>query len=114
MDAEQVIQKVNCPKCGARRGWRCVVPPPGRTREDPHPERVQAAREMQVAEQAADEEAERVADETECQGHPPGPFDPMGETVFCDGSCRLPARTTFDEAEQQRRDDRFAEERARA
>jgi hypothetical protein len=23
----------------------------------------------------------------ECEGHPAGPFDPMGETVFCDGSC---------------------------
>jgi len=23
-----------------------------------------------------------------CQGHPAGPFDPMGETVYCDGSCR--------------------------
>lgn len=24
----------------------------------------------------------------ECQGHPAGPFDPMGVTVYCDGSCR--------------------------
>ena len=23
-----------------------------------------------------------------CEGHPAGPFDRMGETVFCDGSCR--------------------------
>lgn len=23
-----------------------------------------------------------------CLGHEPGPNDPMGETVFCDGSCR--------------------------
>lgn len=23
----------------------------------------------------------------ECEGHPAGPFDPMGETVYCDGSC---------------------------
>lgn len=23
-----------------------------------------------------------------CQGHPAGPFDTMGETAFCDGSCR--------------------------
>lgn len=23
----------------------------------------------------------------ECEGHPAGPGDPMGETVFCDGSC---------------------------
>lgn len=22
-----------------------------------------------------------------CEGHPPGPFEPMGKTVFCDGSC---------------------------
>lgn len=24
----------------------------------------------------------------ECEGHPAGPFAPMGETVYCDGSCR--------------------------
>lgn len=24
----------------------------------------------------------------ECQGHPASPFDPMGQTVYCDGSCR--------------------------
>jgi hypothetical protein len=24
----------------------------------------------------------------ECEGHPAGPFDPMGETVYCDGTCR--------------------------
>ena len=24
----------------------------------------------------------------ECLGHPAGPGDPMGETVYCDGSCR--------------------------
>lgn len=27
-------------------------------------------------------------DEGGCQGHPAGPGDPMGETVYCDGSCR--------------------------
>jgi hypothetical protein len=24
----------------------------------------------------------------ECEGHPAGPFDPMGETVYRDGTCR--------------------------
>lgn len=24
----------------------------------------------------------------ECRGHPAGPYDPMGVTVYCDGSCR--------------------------
>lgn len=24
----------------------------------------------------------------DCMGHPPGEFDAMGETVYCDGSCR--------------------------
>jgi hypothetical protein len=28
---------------------------------------------------------------TACEGHPAGPFDAMGETVYCDGSCQ-PAR----------------------
>lgn len=26
----------------------------------------------------------------ECLGHPAGPFDPLGEAVYCDGSCRGP------------------------
>lgn len=26
--------------------------------------------------------------ETECEGHPAGPFEPMGQTVFCNGTCR--------------------------
>jgi hypothetical protein len=26
--------------------------------------------------------------ERKCEGHPAGPDDPMGETVYCDGSCR--------------------------
>jgi hypothetical protein len=24
----------------------------------------------------------------ECEGHPAGPYDPAGETVYCDGTCR--------------------------
>jgi len=24
-----------------------------------------------------------------CQGHPAGPYDPMGQTVYCDGSCHV-------------------------
>lgn len=27
-------------------------------------------------------------DDDACKGHPAGPFDPMGEAVYCDGSCR--------------------------
>lgn len=38
----------------------------------------------------------------ECDGHPAGPDDPMGETVYCDGSCRRVrarrATRTLDEA----------------
>lgn len=26
----------------------------------------------------------------DCPGHPAGPGDPMGETVYCDGSCEMP------------------------
>lgn len=29
-------------------------------------------------------------DARECRGHPVGPYDPMGETVYCDGSCLPP------------------------
>lgn len=31
---------------------------------------------------------ENEAEHAECQGHPPGSFEPMGETVYCNGSCR--------------------------
>lgn len=54
----------------------------------------EAIREAAVAEMdARNDEAEfdRQADMTGndgCQGHPAGEFDPMGETVFCDGSCQ--------------------------
>lgn len=34
-----------------------------------------------------------------CEGHPAGPFDPMGETVFCDGSCVAARRR--DELQEQ-------------
>jgi hypothetical protein len=39
------------------------------------------------------EDTERFGDpdaeeESECPGHPAGPFDSMGETTFCDGSCQ--------------------------
>jgi len=29
-----------------------------------------------------------TVDEDGCEGHPAGPYDPMGVTVYCDGSCR--------------------------
>lgn len=32
-------------------------------------------------EESGDDEDEK------CPGHPAGPFDPMGETAYCDGSC---------------------------
>lgn len=31
---------------------------------------------------------EAAYEQPQCNGHPAGPGDPMGETVFCDGSCR--------------------------
>lgn len=34
----------------------------------------------------SEELAEEAADE--CEGHPAGPSDPMGETTYCDGTCR--------------------------
>lgn len=38
---------------------------------------------------AADEASE---DARTCQGHPAGPHDPMGQTVYCDGTCRAAQR----------------------
>lgn len=32
--------------------------------------------------------ADQLNEEAECEGHPAGPYDPMGETVYCDGTCR--------------------------
>lgn len=32
--------------------------------------------------------ARTAAETNECNGHPAGPYDPMGQTVYCDGSCR--------------------------
>jgi hypothetical protein len=29
----------------------------------------------------------------ECPGHPAGPHDPMGQTVYCDGTCQPPIET---------------------
>lgn len=29
---------------------------------------------------------------SKCKGHPAGPFDPMGQTVYCNGSC-IPKKT---------------------
>jgi hypothetical protein len=31
----------------------------------------------------------------ECEGHPAGPYDRMGETVYCDGSCS-PTHATYE------------------
>lgn len=49
------------------------------------------ARELREnADEVAGHEAADTDDmvaEPECEGHPAGPFDPMGETVYCDGSC---------------------------
>jgi hypothetical protein len=32
-------------------------------------------------------ESEDMANKPECGGHPPGPYDQAGLTVYCDGSC---------------------------
>jgi hypothetical protein len=34
------------------------------------------------------EEERELHDGFGCEGHPAGPYDPMGQTVYCDGSCR--------------------------
>lgn len=32
----------------------------------------------------------QAGERTQCEGHPAGEFDPMGQTVYCDGSCNAP------------------------
>lgn len=34
-----------------------------------------------------DYDEEDIPHPDDCKGHPAGPNDPMGETVYCDGSC---------------------------
>jgi hypothetical protein len=34
------------------------------------------------------DQVQKLGAKRECQGHPAGPFDPMGQTVYCDGACR--------------------------
>jgi len=36
---------------------------------------------------------DRHLEALECKGHPAGPLDPMGQTVYCDGTCSQPARS---------------------
>lgn len=40
-----------------------------------------------LASRAAPAACDRDDEASECEGHPAGPFGPMGETVYCDGSC---------------------------
>lgn len=40
-------------------------------------------------EQALELAAGETEDQPECEGHPAGPFDPMGVTMYCDGSCNF-------------------------
>ena len=42
----------------------------------------------QIPEYSAGDHVPGVKFKHECRGHMPGPYDPMGETVYCDGSCR--------------------------
>ena len=66
-------------------------------REQAEDERSNDAYEILAAEAAGeialteDEgEAVEAAVRECCQGHPAGPFDPRGETMYCDGSCVKP------------------------
>jgi hypothetical protein len=38
----------------------------------------------------------------DCQGHPAGPYDPMGETVYCDNTCNHDGFVVVDTAHQDR------------
>lgn len=35
--------------------------------------------------------------ENRCEGHPASEFDPMGQTVYCDGSCRCDEDEVIDD-----------------
>ena len=44
-------------------------------------------------------------EDTQCPGHPSGPNDPLGEAVYCDGTCQVGPRSagkiTMDPAQYQ-------------
>jgi hypothetical protein len=44
-------------------------------------------------ERAVQHQAKKTINKNKCQGHPAGPYDPMGQTVYCDGSCRIGVHT---------------------
>jgi hypothetical protein len=49
---------------------------------------VAAGHGLVLPEYSANTDIPGVMFKYECEGHSPGPCDPMGETVYCDGSCR--------------------------
>jgi len=49
---------------------------------------IAAGHGLELPEYSAGTHVPGVKFKFECKGHHPGPFDPMGETVYCDGSCR--------------------------
>lgn len=55
-----------------------------RLRRDGDPRGAEDAEDAALEYRIAADELEL---ENPCPGHPSGPYDPMGETVYCDGSC---------------------------
>jgi hypothetical protein len=47
-----------------------------------------AATDYRIAADELEAGDEGTANAPECEGHPAGAFDSMGETVYCDGSCQ--------------------------
>jgi hypothetical protein len=47
-----------------------------------------ARKEYDLAVEASTSKYYDAVDPERCEGHPASEFDPMGETVYCDGSCR--------------------------
>jgi hypothetical protein len=53
-----------------------------------NPVPAQHAIDKRTASQLIERLKEHPKREQECAGHPAGEFDPMGETVYCDGTCK--------------------------
>ena len=77
----------------AKKATQALVTPPVMT----DAERAITAREALKAEKTETGDVEDFLDSVEgvehpaprpvCRGHEPGPFDPMGQTVYCNGAC---------------------------
>lgn len=89
-DAGDMLERVRA--CNAALGLRLSDGALGVLDQRACRERVAAilenARQCSTLHHYGADPVEYPEDDEGCEGHPAGPFDPMGQTVYCDGTCR--------------------------